>query len=132
MAISPTNTGRLHHLTRNEWAALDAFVARLREQYGDRIVRVVLFGSKARGDHDAESDLDVLVILNGGDWRLRDAVALVAFEPMVEYGVVLTPLVVDVADYTWWQEHRAPIYRHISVEGVDLWTKQPAPLFTSA
>ena len=123
MAISPTDLRRLCHLTRNEWAALDTFVARLREQYGDRVVRVVLFGSKARGDYDAESDLDLLVVLNGGDWRLRDAVALVAFEPMVE--------VVDVADYAWWQEHRAPIYRHISIEGVDLWTKQPVPSFTS-
>ena len=131
MAIDSMDTRRLRHLTRNEWAALDTFVARLREQYGGRVVRVVLFGSKARGDYDAESDLDVLVVLNGGDWRVRDAVALVAFEPMVEYGVVLTPLVIDAADYAWWQEHRAPIYRHISIEGVDLWTKQPVPSFTS-
>ena len=119
------------HLTSNERAALDAYVARLREQYGDRLVRVVLFGSKARGDSDAESDLDVLVVLNDGDWRFRDEVALAAYEPMIEQGVVLSPLVVDVADYAWWQEHHAPIYRSISMEGIDLWTKQPSPSFTS-
>jgi len=123
---------RLDHLSGNEQAALDTFVSQLREQYGDQVVRVALFGSKARGDGDAESDLDVLIVLNDGDWRLRDAVALVAFEPMIEYGVVLSPLVVDMADYTWWQEHHAPIYRSVSAEGVELWTRQPSPSFESA
>ncbi len=123
---------RLSHLTSNERAALDVFVARLREQYGDQVVRVVLFGSKARGDSDAESDLDVLIVLNDGDWRFKDAVALVAYEPMIEHGVVLSPLVVDMADYIWWQEHHAPIYRHVTSEGVELWTKRPLPSFESA
>lgn len=86
---------------------------------------MVLFGSKARGDFDPESDLDVLVVLRDGDWRLRDAVALAAFEPMIEYGVVLSPLIVDSADYAWWQEHNTPIYRNICAEGIELWTKPP-------
>lgn len=38
---------------------------RLRELYGDRLVRLVLFGSRARGDHDSDSDYDVLVELAG-------------------------------------------------------------------
>ncbi|MBN1889370.1 MAG: nucleotidyltransferase domain-containing protein [Thermoflexales bacterium] len=120
------------HLTTNEQAALDAFITRLCEQYAEQLERVVLFGSKARGDADAESDLDVLVVLRDGDWRFRDAVALTAFEPMLEHGVILSPLVVDVTEYSWWQEHNAPIYRHIRTDGVDLWTKQPLPSSTSA
>ncbi|PKO22828.1 MAG: hypothetical protein CVU38_07425 [Chloroflexi bacterium HGW-Chloroflexi-1] len=120
------------YLTNAERAALAAFVANLCQEYGDRLVHVVLFGSKARGDFDPESDLDVLVVLNDGDWRLRDAVALVAFDPMLEYGVILSPLVVDAADYTWWQDHHAPIYRHISAEGVELWTKPLPPSSKSA
>lgn len=126
--VTKMDKKQLAHLTPNEQAALEAFVAGLCERYGDRLARVALFGSRARGEGDAESDLDVLVVLDDGDWRFRDAVALVAFEPMVEYGVVLSPLVVDLADYTWWQEHHAPIYRNISVDGIDLWIKPPLPL----
>ena len=33
--------------------------------YGQRLVRIVLFGSEARGQTDAESDVDVLVVLQG-------------------------------------------------------------------
>ncbi len=38
---------------------------RLKEIYGPRLVRLVLFGSQARGDAAAGSDLDVLVVLQG-------------------------------------------------------------------
>lgn len=43
-----------------------------RELYGDELVEVLLYGSRARGDHCPESDLDILVVRktgkqNGGD-----------------------------------------------------------------
>lgn len=37
----------------------------LREIYGDRLQRLILFGSQARGDATPESDVDVLVVLKG-------------------------------------------------------------------
>ena len=37
----------------------------LEQIYGGRLVRLVLFGSHARGDASAESDIDVLVVLRG-------------------------------------------------------------------
>lgn len=39
------------------------FRAALTEAYGDRIERVVLFGSRARGDAHADSDYDIAVFL---------------------------------------------------------------------
>jgi len=38
---------------------------RLSAIYGDRLVRLVLFGSQARGDAEAGSDIDVMVVLKG-------------------------------------------------------------------
>ena len=35
------------------------------EHYGDRLSKVVLFGSQARGDASPGSDIDVLVVLKG-------------------------------------------------------------------
>ena len=46
-----------------------SILAELREQldrlYGDRLERLVLFGSQARGDAEPDSDIDVLVVLRG-------------------------------------------------------------------
>jgi uncharacterized protein len=50
---------------------LNEILAKLRiyleQEYGDRLVQVVLFGSQARGDAEPDSDIDVMVVL-------RDAV----------------------------------------------------------
>jgi len=43
---------------------MQRFRAALDEAYGDRIERVVLFGSRARGDAQEGSDYDVAVFLN--------------------------------------------------------------------
>jgi len=37
----------------------------LQDLYGDRFAGLVLYGSMARGDYDAESDIDLLVLLDG-------------------------------------------------------------------
>lgn len=44
---------------------LDELRARLRELYGERLVKLVLFGSQARGDARPDSDIDVMVVLKG-------------------------------------------------------------------
>lgn len=46
---------------------LKEFVLRLKEAEGENLLRVVLFGSMARGDFDEESDTDVFVLLKEGD-----------------------------------------------------------------
>lgn len=43
---------------------LKRFRAALDALYGDRIERVVLYGSRARGDHRPDSDYDIAVFLN--------------------------------------------------------------------
>jgi predicted nucleotidyltransferase len=40
--------------------------AEVRRLYGDRIVQVILTGSRARGDHRPNSDWDVVVVLRDG------------------------------------------------------------------
>lgn len=46
-------------------AILSELRLRLKELYGERLVRLVLFGSQARGDANADSDIDVLIVLKG-------------------------------------------------------------------
>ncbi len=38
---------------------------RFQAEYGERLVNMILFGSQARGDAEAGSDIDVLVVLQG-------------------------------------------------------------------
>ncbi len=53
----------------SEAALADPILARLKKElealYGARLQRVLLYGSRARGDHQPDSDYDVLVVLQG-------------------------------------------------------------------
>lgn len=46
-----------------ERRAVTEFARRLRTRFGNRLSRVLLFGSRARGDVTEESDIDVLVLV---------------------------------------------------------------------
>jgi predicted nucleotidyltransferase len=45
-------------------ALLAELKRRLERRFGERFVALYLFGSRARGDHDPDSDVDVAVILD--------------------------------------------------------------------
>lgn len=53
----------------NDTVLADPILARLKRElealYGARLKRVLLYGSRARGDHQPDSDYDVLVVLEG-------------------------------------------------------------------
>ncbi len=54
-------------------AALGEARAELERLYGDRLVKVILYGSHARGEAHQESDVDVLFVLQG-DFSFTDEV----------------------------------------------------------
>jgi predicted nucleotidyltransferase len=67
--------------------ALEAVVSALRERFGDDLVAVWLYGSLARGERHAESDIDLLVVVRNADWRREHEVKDVAWEAADEAGV---------------------------------------------
>jgi predicted nucleotidyltransferase len=79
---------------------------RLEELYGDRLARVVFYGSRARGDWNAESDYDVAVFLKDmPDWgRELDRLADLRVELFDQTGETL-----DAKPYleSEWPQHTA-------------------------
>lgn len=77
---------------------------RLKARVAERLPlsRIVLFGSRARGDNEPDSDMDVLVVLDGSVSReSEEYVRFCAWELSYENGVVIFPLVVERAE---WEE----------------------------
>jgi predicted nucleotidyltransferase len=50
-------------MTRDELRVLREFPRKVRVRFRDRLDDIIVFGSRARGDAHAESDIDVLVLL---------------------------------------------------------------------
>jgi predicted nucleotidyltransferase len=118
----------LSHLTPNERAGLAAFIHRLHQDYGANLLRVILFGSKARGDFDDQSDLDVLVVVHMSDedyWQHWRRIVDMAWEVELAYSLVISSIIKNEHDYTKLCEHRSLLARNIERDGIALWTMSP-------
>lgn len=63
------------------------FAHSLKETYGSRIERIILFGSVARGDYHEDSDIDLLVATSENPGPLQDDVAGDALDLLLAEGV---------------------------------------------
>ena len=120
-----TNVKKLKHLTERGQAALEAFVARVRELHEGEIARITLFGSKVRGGFDEESDVDLLMVIEHRNSQLWDGVVAIETDLMLKYGIVISSLIMSRENYEWHQRHRAPLYRNIERGGIELWMSTP-------
>lgn len=73
------------------------FCRRLSRAVGENNFTVTLFGSRARGGVDAESDLDLFITLDHDDagGRVRHAALDVACELTLESGILVSPIIGD-------------------------------------
>lgn len=89
----------------------------LRALYGERLTDVVLFGSHARGDADADSDIDLLVVLDGVASRSRELARMdpILFRHSLANDTVITEIPVSEAEF---RESDAPLLARVRAEGV--------------
>jgi len=102
-------------LKNKEKEVIKRFKAEVAKVLGDRLDRVVLFGSRARGDAEEDSDFDFLVIVrtpdNGDKKKIREITARLS----IECDTVVTALVVPAKDFR--EDRYFYLYENIQKEG---------------
>jgi len=100
--------------------ALNEYGERLRAQFGDRLVELRLFGSYARGDAHEDSDVDVLVLIEG----LTDLeIGIVAGEaaPIIQKtGLALAPLPLSTQRLAMLRSQGRALASSLDREGISL------------
>ena len=105
-------------LSEQEQKAVEHFAATLRERWGSEILEIHLFGSKARGDAGPESDVDLLIVTERNDWKLKDEIGRVATAILLSDGIYLSIKVFGKTIYQRFVALEAPFIKNVLREGV--------------
>ena len=93
--------------------AVEYFVKLLKERFGGRTKKVILFGSVARGDAEEDSDIDVLVI---GEGITQKEISELTWEVLMETGEVVSAIVESPDEFE--RTKNSSFHRTVLREGV--------------
>lgn len=99
---------------------LKKVAALYREVYGDKIVRILLYGSYARGTASEDSDIDIVALVNGEREQLQQDIKKIwdiTSDMELDYGVILSPTVIPYNEFEKYKRD-IPYYRNIDKEGI--------------
>jgi len=96
---------------------LEEFRRGLETVYGSRLVAVILFGSQARNEAEAGSDIDVMIVLRGAVDPHQEIRRLSVFKSQLclKYDVVISSVYVSEAEY---RRDETPLMLNVRREGV--------------
>ena len=101
---------------------IDSFTTQANDLLGDQMVKVILYGSYARGDYDEHSDIDMMFLTSLSEDEIRkekNKLYDLAFEYEMDYGVEISVIIKNIEDFQYWLG-ALPFYDNINREGIVL------------
>ena len=100
--------------------AVSQFSRELKRMLGERLVRVVLYGSYARGTYHDNSDVDIMILVKMSEDEIRqikNSIYDLAFEIEMDTDIDIAPIIKEKQQYEYWVD-TLPFYKNIKEEGV--------------
>ena len=92
------------------------FTAAVRRAVGPHLKQVILFGSRARGDATADSDYDLLVVMDKVDRAFVHGIDEIAGEALLKYRAVISAFSISEEDRM--KRKYSPLLINVAREGV--------------
>ena len=106
-------------------AILAEYVSEIKAIYAEKLAKVILYGSYAREDDTPESDIDIMILVDGGDAEAReqnDALAAMTYEFDMKHDVYVESSARSLRHFNYWRK-AYPFYKNVSREGLVLYDK---------
>lgn len=102
---------------------LEELVAGILSLVRDQVVRIILFGSVARGTDTPESDVDIALILRGKmDAEVASRLSAFAADVGLRHDKLLSIVDIEEEFFLAWKDV-IPFYANVEREGIVLWKK---------
>ena len=100
------------------------FITAINNTFWDRVKKIILYGSYARGDFNANSDIDIMILTDFSDDEIvkyRSKIVQLAYdiEWNNKFAIHLSPLVKNINKFNYWID-ALPFYNNVQKEGVVL------------
>ena len=102
---------------------LQRYVKDILRIYGKALHSVILYGSYARGDFRADSDIDIMILVDLSDAEIHEKsrrLSDVTFDYNFDNDIAIMPIVKNTAHFNQWLR-AYPFYNTIRKEGVKLY-----------
>ena len=99
---------------------INQFILEISNLLGNRLKKVILYGSYARGDYDKNSDVDIMILTDLNDKEIikyRMKVRDIACDIELDNDIIISPLVRNIDRYNE-RTNVVPFYMNIQKEGV--------------
>ncbi|MGQ9570295.1 MAG: nucleotidyltransferase domain-containing protein [Thermodesulfovibrionales bacterium] len=87
---------------------------------GDRLVKFVLYGSRAKGDYDQESDIDIAIVVKGLSRELKNQILYEVAGIEFEYLTPLSTFILSEDEFEHLKRRERRIALDIEREGIPL------------
>jgi predicted nucleotidyltransferase len=109
--------------SKNERKVIQDFKENLLNRLPQRVYRMVLFGSRAKGTAKKGSDMDVLVVVDKRNAKSRDMILDVASRISLSSGILVSPLVLSKEEFAREIDYGTHLAKVVSSEGIVLWKR---------
>ena len=110
-------------MNRKLQSILLQYVEKVKEIYAEQLVCVILYGSYARGDYNAESDIDVMILINADAETVKakkEELIFMTYDFNTEFGLDIQPFARSKEFFDYWVDAH-PFYKNVNKEGVTLY-----------
>lgn len=90
--------------------------------FGDKLGKIIVYGSYARNDNTSESDIDIMVLLNETEQKIKeyeDLITDIMVDLSLEYNVVVSLYTQSVQEYKK-QVNILPFLMNVQREGINI------------
>ncbi len=94
----------------------------LKKLLGEKLKKLILFGSYSRGDYDGESDVDIIALVDEPhpEERYEEKLLDIIVDISIEYGVLLSLFLEDKMEYDKTKSVE-PLLKKVEKEGIEIY-----------
>lgn len=98
------------------------FSRQVKKVLGNKLSKVIVYGSYARGDYRENSDIDVMILTKLSEAEIKKITPTIydmAYDIELEKGIHISVVVKNEEQFEYWVD-TLPFYRNVSREGVEI------------